>query len=122
MFGVLSSTAPFINEKKLRAVATGGKSRTTTMFSDVPTIAETVPGYDFNVWFGIMATAGTPQPVIDKVSATLQQIVALPQVRERLKSHGYEPVVGTPAQMQQTIRSDLKQWGDLTRKLGMAVK
>ena len=122
MFGVLSSTAPFINERKLRALATGGKSRTTSMFSNLPTIAETVPGYEFSVWYGIMTTAGTPQAVIDRLSATLLQIVELPDVRERLMSHGYEPVATTPAQMRQTIRSDLSQWGELTRRLGMAVR
>jgi tripartite-type tricarboxylate transporter receptor subunit TctC len=122
MFGVLSSTAPFINDKKLRALATGGKSRTTTMFSNLPTVAETVPGYEFSVWFGIMATAGTPQPVIEKLSAAFQEVVRLPDVRERLMALGYEPVAVTPAQMGQVIRSDLAQWGELTRKLGMAVR
>ena len=122
MFGVLSSTAPFINDKKLRALATGGKSRTSSMFPDLPTIAETVPGYEFSVWYGIMATAGTPQPVVDKLSAAFLQIVELPEVRERLMSHGYEPVTIPPMQMRQIIRSDLSQWGDLTRKLGMAVR
>ena len=122
MFGVLSSTAPFINDKKLRALATGGKSRTSSMFPDLPTIAETVPGYEFSVWYGIMTTAGTPQPVVDKLSAAFLQIVELPEVRERLMSHGYEPVTIPPMQMRQIIRSDLSQWGDLTRKLGMAVR
>jgi len=122
MFGVLASTAPFIENRQLRALATGGKNRTISMFSDLPTIAETVPGYDFSVWYGIMATGGTPAPIIEKLSKAYLEIIRTPGVRQRLMSHGYEPIEMSPTQMRDVIHRDLEQWGELTRKLGMAVR
>lgn len=122
MFGVLTSTAPYINNDQLRALATGGAERTVSMFSDLPTIAETVPGYEFSVWFGIMATGGTPQPIIEKVAKALEEAVNVPEVQERMKANGYEPVAVGPESMKQVIQDDLAKWGELTRQIGIAVR
>lgn len=122
MFGVLMSTAPYIHNNQLRALATGGAQPTVSMFSELPTIADTVPGYEFSVWFGIMATGGTPQPIVEKVAKALEDAMSTPAVQERMKGHGYEPVAVGPEAMKQVIKNDLAQWGKLTREIGIAVR
>lgn len=87
------------------------------MYPDVPTIAETYPGYETQSWAGMFAPAGTPRPVINKLHATLTKFLAEPDTKERFQTlAGSEIVAGTPEALARLLRDDLAKWGNLIRK------
>ena len=82
---------------------------------DVPAIAEVVPGYVGDAWHGLLAPAGTPQAIVDKVAADTAKVLAMPDVRERLTAIGLEPVGTTPAEFAAIVRNDYRKWGKVIR-------
>ncbi len=117
-FAATSSAAPLVQAGRLRALATGGAKRADTV-KDVPTVGETVSGYDVGIWYGIMAPANTPQPVIERLNRELVAIVAMPEVKERMFAQGLEGAVGTPDAMTRLVRDDLAKWGRVVREAGI---
>jgi tripartite-type tricarboxylate transporter receptor subunit TctC len=104
---------------KLRALATSGVKRA-TLAPDVPTVAEAgVPGYEVNVWFGLVAPAGTPREVVHKLNAEALKILAMPEVRERFLAQGVEPVGSTPEQFGEHIRSQMAKWAKVVEDAGV---
>jgi tripartite-type tricarboxylate transporter receptor subunit TctC len=104
------SVAGHMKGGKLRVLATAG-SRRSPLQPDVPTIAETgVPGYEMDSWLGILAPAGTPRPVIDKINGELNRALALPQVKEKLAAQGLDVLGGTPQQFAGVIRADYERY------------
>src|SRR5215467_8662729 len=98
VFSSLVQTTPHIKSGKLKALATGGAKRNPVL-PDVPTVAEAgVPTYEAVNWWGIVAPAGTPQPVIDKVHAALTAVQASPEVQKQFSSEGAEIVQMSPPQ------------------------
>ncbi|CAN5644972.1 tripartite tricarboxylate transporter substrate binding protein [soil metagenome] len=121
------SFAPFplvlehIKAGKLRALAVTGATRHPLM-PDVPTVAEAgLPGYEALGWFALMVPAGTPEPVVNKLNAEVNRIIALPEVRANLAREGAEPVGGTPQDAKRSITEGVKKWGDLVKKLDITV-
>jgi tripartite-type tricarboxylate transporter receptor subunit TctC len=86
-------------------------ARRTPALPDVPAIAEVVPGYVGDAWHGLLAPAGTPQAIVDKVAADTAKVLAMPQLRERLAAIGLEPVGTTPAEFAAIVRNDYRKWG-----------
>jgi tripartite-type tricarboxylate transporter receptor subunit TctC len=82
---------------------------------EVPAIAEVVPGYIGDAWHGLLAPAGTPKAIIDKVAADTAKVLAMPEVRERLAAFGLEPVGSTPAEFAAIVRNDYRKWGKVIR-------
>ena len=82
---------------------------------DVPAIGEFVPGYVGDAWHGLFAPAGTPQAIIDKLSADIAKALAIPEVRKRLTDIGLEPVGTTPAEFAAIVRRDYEKWGQVIR-------
>jgi tripartite-type tricarboxylate transporter receptor subunit TctC len=83
---------------------------------DLPSIAEAgVPGYDAGAWFGLLAPAGTPKAVVDKLSAETARILKLPEVNKRISELGAEPVGGTPEQFAAFIRSEIEKWAKVIK-------
>jgi len=82
---------------------------------DVPAIAEVVPGYVGDAWHGLLAPAGTPQAIVDKLAADIAKVLAMPEVRERLAAIGLEPVGSTPAEFAAIVRNDYRKWGKVIR-------
>jgi tripartite-type tricarboxylate transporter receptor subunit TctC len=81
---------------------------------NLPTIAELgVPGYEGILWIGLMAPAGTPQPIIDKLAAAAAKVVKGPELAARLKQDGVDPVGGTPAEFAAQIKREIPQWRDV---------
>ena len=74
-----------------------------------------VPGYSALQWYGLLAPAGTPQPIIDKLQAAVADALRLPEVRERLAQDGAEPVGGTSAEFAALIKADLEKWSNIAR-------
>eukprot|EP01036_Dinobryon_divergens_P061480 gene61480-biopygen4165 len=93
----LPSALPHIKAGKLRAIALTSLRRAPSL-PDLPTISETYPGFYADAWSGLFAPRGTPQPVVDKLSAEVQRILKLPDVREKLVALGAEPVGSTQAE------------------------
>jgi tripartite-type tricarboxylate transporter receptor subunit TctC len=100
---------------KLRLLATAG-SRRSPLQPDGPTIAEAgVPGYEMDSWLGVLAPAGTPRPVIDKINGELNRALAVPQVKEKLAAQGLDVVGGTPQEFRRVINADYEKWSRVVK-------
>jgi len=115
LFSNLLTAKPLIEAGKLRALAMSGPKRVPALPA-VPTVAEAgVPGYSALQWYGLLAPAGTPQPVIDKLAAIVAEALRAPEVRERLAQDGAEPVGSNPAEFAALVKSELVKWADIAR-------
>jgi tripartite-type tricarboxylate transporter receptor subunit TctC len=107
---------------KLKMLAFASDKRV-PQFPDVPTVAETVPGYEASVSFGLFATAGTPADIIKKVNADVQQIVADPDFRTKfLERFAVEPVPGPLDAYSDYLRKDSAKWGEVIRKANVKIE
>ena len=112
---------PQVRAGKLRAIAVTGTRRSGAL-PDVPTIAEAgVPGYDMTNWFGILAPAGLPAPILARLDTTLRKIVAAPDVREVYAQQGADPVGAGPEAFAKVIAADIPKWEKVVRQSGARV-
>jgi len=118
MFDAGTSSLPLVRSGKLRVLGVTSATRASGT-PDIPAIAETVPGYDASFWFAIYATGGTPKPIIDKLSAEINDILKLPGVRDRFKNDGVEMVGSTPEELAAHMRSDLPRWTQVQKSAGV---
>ncbi len=108
--GALASTVPHIKSGRLRALAITG-ARRSTVLPDLPTVIESgVPGYDVNSWYGLLAPAGTPRPIIDKVNGEVKKALRTNEIQERLAADGSVAVGSTPEEFAKFIRSEMSKW------------
>jgi tripartite-type tricarboxylate transporter receptor subunit TctC len=108
----VNSLLPHFKSGKLRPIAMAGSARTAAL-PDVPTIAEAgpFPGYAMDVWLGVMAPAGTPRPIVDRLNAEINRIVRDPQiVKERMSTVGLEPLGSTPERMLEVMTTELAKY------------
>ncbi len=117
-FAAINSALPLIQGGRLRALATGDAQRS-RMLNGTPTIGETVPGYEVGIWYGIMAPAGTPKAIVDRLNDELAAIVKVGEVRERMTDQGYENAVAPAEKMNAQIRTDLEKWGRTAKQAGI---
>ena len=110
----------FINQGKLRALAVTGKQRSPQM-PNVPTVAETLPGFENIGWFGLMAPAATPKDVLDKVYRDTAKILDSTELRARFYVLGMVPVGNTPAQFADAIREESARWAKVVRERKIVV-
>ncbi len=119
MFEALNSIAPFAQSGQVRALAVSGDHRSPA-FPDLPTIAEAgVPGYSAPGWVGVIAPAGVPEPIIDKLNAAANRAVQSPAFAKWNAGVGNEPAGGTPDEFAAVIASDSKKWGEVIRRAGI---
>jgi tripartite-type tricarboxylate transporter receptor subunit TctC len=118
MFDGLLPSLPLIKAGKLRALAVTGPKRSAVV-PDIPAIAETVPGYSAQTWYGIFAPARTPQPVVDRLHATIAKILQRPDVRERLVAQGAEIDATGPREFAAIVKSDIAQWTKVVKMAGV---
>ena len=117
----IAGRMPHVRSGKLRALAIGGTTRL-SLLPDVPTIAESgYPGFDAVGWGSIFVPNGTPQPIVDKLGATIAKVVTLPQVRAQFAEQGTEPASSTQAEMAKTLRDDYARLGELAQRLNVGV-
>jgi tripartite-type tricarboxylate transporter receptor subunit TctC len=115
----MSSVTPHIRSGKLRAIAVTGPARSPA-FADVPTIAEQgFPGFSAEAWFGVLATAGTPRPVIQRLNAEIRRILALPDVQLRLANVGFEIIASSPEAFAKLIADDIPKWIRVVQDAGI---
>lgn len=112
----INSMLPHIRSGKLRALAVATANRT-PLLPDVPTIAEaaSLPGYEIDIWYGVLAPAGTPRPIVDRLNAEINKIMRDPQVKEKLVPQGLEPAGSTPERLAATIKSDLVKYKKIAK-------
>jgi len=119
MFDNVPNVLPHVKAGKLVALGQTGVKRS-PLISDIPTVAEAgVAGYEVTVWFGLVAPAGTPREVVQKLNAETLRILAMPDVRERFLAQGVEPAGGTPEQFGEHIRTQMAKWAKVVADAGV---
>jgi tripartite-type tricarboxylate transporter receptor subunit TctC len=114
-----AASAPLILGGQLRAIATSGKARS-KRFPELPTIGEFYPGYGIDIWLGLFAPAGTPEPIVTMLHSELHKIFARPDFAERLNISGsLEPLLLTPTAFNSLIREDYDKYGKIVHDLGI---
>jgi tripartite-type tricarboxylate transporter receptor subunit TctC len=118
MFESLNSIAPHATAGTVRALAVSGPRRSPA-FPDLPTVAEAgVPGYEAPTWSGVIAPAGLPRPIVDKLNAAINRAIGSPAFRQRFAAIGDEPAGGTPEEFAQTIARDSAKWAEVVARSG----
>jgi tripartite-type tricarboxylate transporter receptor subunit TctC len=121
MFDAISTIVGQVRAGKLKALATTGKTRS-TVTPEVPTVAEAgVPGYEAPIWLGLMAPAGTPKPVVDKLNAEVVKVLNSAEIKESWSKQGAAPMPMSPAEFDRFLRADIEKWGKLVKATGMKV-
>ncbi len=119
--GSVTGTWPQVSAGKIRAIATGHPKRLRTM-PEVPAIAESLPGFSNDGWYGIFAPAGTPAPIINKLSAEMKRALANVEFSKHIESIGMEPAGSTPQELREWVRSELARWTKVARDAGIQVQ
>jgi tripartite-type tricarboxylate transporter receptor subunit TctC len=110
---------PPVRAGQLRALGVSSLRRLSSA-PDIPTIAEQgVPGFDATQWYGLVAPAGTPRAIVDRINAESTRILTGDKLRPRLEAEGADPAPGTPEQFRELIVAERQRWGDLIRRTGV---
>ena len=119
-FDNLPSSAGHIKGGSIRALAVTSTAREPS-FPDLPTVADTVPGYEATAWFGVGMPKGTPREAIDKMNAAVNKALADPKMRERLAQLGGAPIPGTPEDFGKVIVAETEKWAKVVASSGATV-
>jgi tripartite-type tricarboxylate transporter receptor subunit TctC len=117
MIDAVTTMAPNINAGQVRALATTGTKRSAVL-PDVPTASEAgVPGYEATIWLGLMAPAGTPKPILDKLNAAINTFVKKPEIVELWKKQGAVPMSMSSEEFDKFLRDDIAKWAEVVKKI-----
>lgn len=113
---------PHVNAGRLRALAQTGAQRVPA-YADVPTVAESgYPGFEVNSWVGLLAPAGTPRAVVDRLQAEVRKIVTEPAFQQRLREQGLTGIANTPEQFAAVLRTEQDKWTRLVRERRLSLE
>ena len=119
MFAAIPSAQPHVKAGKLRALGVASLQRSSAM-PDVPTVAEqNLPGFEAVSWYSILAPAGTPKEIVERVSGEIARMLAQPETREKLAGIGATAIGGTPEQLAAVIQDESARYADLFKKAGI---
>jgi len=121
MFDAVTTMSALAQAGKVRALATTGAKRN-PLTPDLPTVAETVPGYEATIWLGLMAPKGTPQDVITFLNTSINKVIELPAVKEAWLKQGAIPLVKTPAEFDAYLHKDIEKWAEVVKVSGAKVQ
>ncbi len=122
MFSSITQVLPHVRSGKLKLLAIGADKRSPAV-PDIPTVGEAgYPGYEVYVWWGIVAPAGTPGAVLEKLRREITAVLQEPETKKWLLADSAEPMNLTPAEFQRMIRDDLKKWIDVAKQAGIRVE
>jgi tripartite-type tricarboxylate transporter receptor subunit TctC len=105
----------------VRALATSGAKRN-PLTPDLPTVGETVPGYESTIWLGIMAPKGTPKEVVTFLNDSINKVINLPAVKETWLKQGAIPLVKTPEEFDAYLRKDIDKWAEVVKVSGAKIQ
>jgi tripartite-type tricarboxylate transporter receptor subunit TctC len=118
-FGSMAPAVPLVKDGKLRALAVSTKTRSQAL-PDIPTMAEAgYPGIEGESWFAVVVPAGTPKDIIALLHREIVKVMALPDMKERLTTLGYEAVASTPDECAAQFRAEIARWGKVIREAGI---
>jgi tripartite-type tricarboxylate transporter receptor subunit TctC len=116
MIDAVPAMAPNVRENQVRALATTGQARSAVL-PDIPTVIEAgIPGYEATIWLGLMAPAGTPKPIIDKINAAVNVAVKRPDIVKLWEAQGAVPMSMAPEEFDKFLRGDIVKWADVVKK------
>jgi tripartite-type tricarboxylate transporter receptor subunit TctC len=117
VFDNMPSALPLAKEGKIRAIAQTTAKRSAAA-PDVPTVAESLPGFEAITWFAMFAPANTPKPVIDRLNAEVLRVFKLPEVAERMKTLGLEAVLSSPDELAKYQATEIVKWAKVVKESG----
>ncbi len=117
MFDNMPSAIPMAREGKIRAVAVTSATRSPAA-PEIPTVAETIPGFEATSWFAIFAPANTPRPIIDRLNAEIQRVYKLPEVQQRLATLGLDPILSSPEELARYQATEIAKWAKVVKDSG----
>ena len=117
-FDSIPSALPHVKSGKVRALGVASSTRSPAL-PDVPTIGESLKGFEADSWFGVMMPAGTPREIIARFNADVQKALALQEVKERLLAVGGFVSAGGPDQLAERVKADVAKWGKVVRTAGI---
>jgi tripartite-type tricarboxylate transporter receptor subunit TctC len=120
-FGALLTGLPLVKSGKLRGIATLGKERS-PLLPDLPTMHDTLPGYEVINWYGMVVPAATPKPVIARLHVAIAKVLALPEIRGNLVSQGADPVGNSPAEFAAFMKMESAKWAKVIKAAGIKVE
>jgi tripartite-type tricarboxylate transporter receptor subunit TctC len=118
MISGLASGLAYIKQKQVRALAVTSEKRLSQV-PEIPTVAETVPGYEAVSWYAILTRAGTPRAIIDRLNREVAMAIRSPDVNTKLVSGGVDPEALTPEQLGAKIRAETERWGKVVKAAGV---
>jgi tripartite-type tricarboxylate transporter receptor subunit TctC len=116
-YPVVPSVVPLVKANRLRLLAVTGAKRSSAL-PDVPTVAESLPGFEASNWFGLMAPAGTPPDIVGRLNVEAHKALQAPDVREKLAALGFEIQTGTPQEFSALLRSETEKWAKVVKTSG----
>lgn len=117
-FTGISETMPFVASKRLRALGVTSLKRQPVM-PDVPPIADTLPGYEFVTWHGIVAPKATPRAIVTLLNEKITQVLRAPEFSRPFEQRGFDIIAGTPDEFAAHLKSELAKWGKVIKERGM---
>ena len=111
---------PHVKAGKLRSIAVSGSKRLPEL-PDVPTVAETVPGYAATTWYGLLVPRGTPKPIIDKLNGEFNRILAMKDIIERLATAGFQTEGGSPEEFTRYMKAEVAKWSKVIKAANIPV-
>src|SRR6185369_9701637 len=121
MFDAVTTMSALAKDGKVRALATTGEKRS-PLTPDLPTVAETVPGYEATIWLGVMAPKGTPKEVVTFLNGAINKVINRPDVKEAWLKQGAIPMVKTPEEFDAFLRKDIDKWAEVVRISGAKIQ
>jgi len=118
LFDAGTSSLPQVRGGRLRVLGVTSATRASGT-PDIPPIADAVPGYDASFWFAIVAPAGTPRPIVERLSSEITDILKQPALRDRFKGDGVELAGSKPEDLAAQMRADLPRWMAIQKQAGM---
>jgi tripartite-type tricarboxylate transporter receptor subunit TctC len=113
-----SGLYPYVQDGRVNGIAVTGRKRAPNA-PKIPTVGETVPGYEALGWFGYLAPKGTPAAVVNKINAAVNKALALPEIQEQARRQGLDAAPGTPADFAKAWKADYDKWGGIIHDLGL---
>jgi len=121
MFSSLPSIQPHVQAGRVKLLATGARTRTDAI-KDVPTIAETIPGYDLVTWYGMFVQRRTPAPVVERLHAELMKILKSPETAQAFSAQGVEPAWTTPKELEAYMKAETGRWRKVIQTAGIKLE